>query len=83
MANIYCLYEKQPVIHTYTNMIPIIANRKKAKPLKMGGGPTPPPPPLTEAEDMVLSQDRGRPVAEGIPGGSSSVPAKHRGLDKR
>ncbi|KAK0132184.1 hypothetical protein N1851_033019 [Merluccius polli] len=37
------------------------ANRKKAEARKTGGGP--PPPPLT---------NRGRPVAEGIPGGSSS-----------
>ncbi|KAK0155391.1 hypothetical protein N1851_002189 [Merluccius polli] len=29
------------------------------------------PPPLTEAEERALSQNIGRPVAEGIPGGSS------------
>ncbi|KAK0131223.1 hypothetical protein N1851_034089 [Merluccius polli] len=46
------------------------ANRKKAEARKTGGGP--PPPPLTEAEELALSQNRGRPVAEGIPGGSSS-----------
>ncbi|KAK0144666.1 putative nuclease HARBI1 [Merluccius polli] len=34
----------------------------------------PPPPPLTESEELALSQNRGRPVAEGIPGGSSSEP---------
>ncbi|KAK0142221.1 hypothetical protein N1851_020108 [Merluccius polli] len=43
---------------------------KKAEARKTGGGP--PPPPLTEAEELALSQNRGRPVAEGIPGGSSS-----------
>ncbi|XP_030289826.1 uncharacterized protein LOC115591728 isoform X2 [Sparus aurata] len=48
------------------------ANRKKAEARKTGGGP--PPPPLTEAEEMALSQNYGRPVAEGIPGGSSSEP---------
>ncbi|XP_058503439.1 uncharacterized protein LOC131471124 [Solea solea] len=48
------------------------ANRKKAEAQKTGGGP--PPPPLTEAEELALSQYRGRPVAEGIPGGSSSEP---------
>ncbi|KAK0147183.1 hypothetical protein N1851_013469 [Merluccius polli] len=49
------------------------ANRKKAEARKTGGGP-PPPPPLTEAEELALSQNRGCPVAEGIPGGSSSEP---------
>ncbi|KAK0156634.1 hypothetical protein N1851_000067 [Merluccius polli] len=43
---------------------------KKAEARKTGGGP--PPPPLTEAEKLALSQNRGRPAAEGIPGGSSS-----------
>ncbi|KAK0139203.1 hypothetical protein N1851_024130 [Merluccius polli] len=38
------------------------AIRKKAEARKMGGGP--PPPPLTEAEELALSQNRGRPVAE-------------------
>ena len=38
----------------------------------MGGGP--PPAPLTSAEDLALSNNIGRPVAEGIPGGSSSEP---------
>ena len=36
----------------------------------MGGGPAPPP--LTEAEELALSKNIGRPVAEAIPGGSSS-----------
>ncbi|KAK0144351.1 hypothetical protein N1851_017277 [Merluccius polli] len=48
------------------------ANRKKAEARKMGGGPLPPP--LTESEELALSQNRGRPGAEGIPGGSSSEP---------
>ncbi|KAK0133438.1 Transposable element Tcb2 transposase [Merluccius polli] len=48
------------------------ANRKKAEARKTGGGPRPPP--LTESEELALSQNRGRPVAEGIPGGSSSEP---------
>ena len=43
---------------------------QKADAHKMGGGPAPPP--LTEAEELALSQYIGRPVAEGIPGGSSS-----------
>ncbi|KAK0140953.1 hypothetical protein N1851_022063 [Merluccius polli] len=47
-------------------------NAKKAEARKTGGGP--PPPPLTEAEKLALSQNRGRPAAEGIPGGSSSEP---------
>ncbi|KAK0154472.1 hypothetical protein N1851_003428 [Merluccius polli] len=46
------------------------ANRKKADARKTGGGPAPPP--LTEAEELALSHNIGRPVAEGIPGGSSS-----------
>ena len=54
-------------------MTSIIANRKKAEACKTGGGP--PPPPLTEAEEMALSQNTGRPIAEGISGGSSSDPA--------
>ncbi|XP_056448996.1 uncharacterized protein LOC130384701 [Gadus chalcogrammus] len=47
------------------------ANRKKAEARKTGGGP---PPPLTEAEKMALSQNSGRPIAEGISWGSSSDP---------
>ena len=49
----------------------------------MGGGPPRPPPPLTEAEELALSQNRGRPVAEVIPGGSSSesvTPPGHKCL---
>ncbi|XP_063350285.1 von Willebrand factor A domain-containing protein 5A-like isoform X2 [Pelmatolapia mariae] len=46
------------------------ANRKKAEARKTGGGP--PPPPLTEAEQLALSQNSGRPVAEGISAGTSS-----------
>ncbi|KAK0142393.1 hypothetical protein N1851_019837 [Merluccius polli] len=53
----------------YKNIVQT-ANRKKADAHKMGGGPAPPP--LTEAEELALSQNIGRPVAEGIPGGSSS-----------
>ena len=71
-----------PFIHTslqscvfciYLNLTSIIANRKKAEARKTGGGP-PPPPPLTEAEEMALSQNSGRPIAEGISGGSSPDP---------
>ncbi|XP_039466468.1 uncharacterized protein LOC120439478 isoform X2 [Oreochromis aureus] len=51
-------------------MWPVIANRKKAEARKTGGGP--PPPPLTEAEQLALSQNSGRPVAEGISAGTSS-----------
>ncbi|KAK0148575.1 hypothetical protein N1851_011098 [Merluccius polli] len=50
------------------------ANRKKAALKKTGGGP-PLPPPLTEAEETALGQSSGRPVAEGISGGSQSDPA--------
>ncbi|RXN28329.1 myb SANT-like DNA-binding domain-containing 4-like isoform X1 [Labeo rohita] len=46
------------------------ANRKKAEAHKTGGGPAPPP--LTNAEEMALSLNTGRPVAEGIPAGCSS-----------
>ncbi|KAK0147656.1 hypothetical protein N1851_012870 [Merluccius polli] len=53
----------------YKNIVQT-ANRKKADARKMGGGPAPPP--LTEAEELALSQNIGRPVAEGIPGGRSS-----------
>ncbi|XP_042359458.1 sentrin-specific protease 6-like [Plectropomus leopardus] len=34
------------------------------------------PPSLTKAEELALSQNTGRPAAEGVPGGSSSEPAK-------
>ncbi|KAK0140603.1 hypothetical protein N1851_022417 [Merluccius polli] len=46
------------------------ANRKEADSRKTGGGPAPPP--LTVAEELALSHNTGRPMAEGIPGGSSS-----------
>ncbi|KAI7803053.1 putative myb/SANT-like DNA-binding domain-containing protein 4-like [Triplophysa rosa] len=55
----------------YKNIIQS-ANRKRAEARKTGGGPAPPP--LTDAEEMALSLNTGRPVAEGIPGGSSSEP---------
>ncbi|CAL8349036.1 unnamed protein product [Boreogadus saida] len=55
----------------YKNIVQT-ANRKKAEARKTGGGP--PPAPLTVAEEMALSQQSMRPVAEGIPGGSSSDP---------
>ncbi|XP_039503075.1 uncharacterized protein LOC120459725 isoform X3 [Pimephales promelas] len=48
------------------------ANRKKAEARKTGGGPAPPP--LSNAEEMALSLNAGRPMAEGIPGGTSSEP---------
>ena len=65
-----------------TNIEFCSANRKKAEARKTGGGP-PPPPPQTEAEELALSQNRGHPVAEGIPGGSSSesvTPPGHKCL---
>ncbi|XP_076734173.1 uncharacterized protein LOC112436652 isoform X1 [Maylandia zebra] len=52
-------------------MCAVTANRKKAEARKTGGGPPPPPP--TEAEQLALSQNSGRPVAEGISAGTSSV----------
>ena len=42
----------------------------KADARKTGGGPAPSS--LTEAEELALNQNIGRPEAEGIPGGSSS-----------
>ncbi|XP_070832595.1 uncharacterized protein [Chaetodon trifascialis] len=53
----------------YKNIVQT-ANRKKADARKTGGGPAPPS--LTEAEELALSHNLGMPVAEGIPGGSSS-----------
>ena len=47
------------------------ANRKRADARKTGGGP--PPPRFTEVEELAVSQTAGRPVAEGIPGGTSSL----------
>ena len=49
-----------------------VANRKKAEARKTGGGP--PPPPFTQAEELALSQNSGRPITDGIPGGSSTEP---------
>ena len=51
----------------------MLANWKNAEARQTGGGP--PPAALTEAEEMALSQQSMRPVAEGIPGGSSSDPS--------
>lgn len=48
------------------------ANRKKAEARKKGRGP--PQPPLTEEEELALSHNTWKLVAEGIPGGSSSEP---------
>ena len=45
------------------------ANREEADARKAGGGPAAPPP---LGGRGALSQYTGRPVAEGIPGGSSS-----------
>eukprot|EP00064_Thunnus_orientalis_P013518 superscaffoldBa00002211_g13557 len=42
------------------------ANRKRAEAHKTGGGP--PTPPLTDAEELALSQNTGRPEAEVISG---------------
>ncbi|KAK0134546.1 hypothetical protein N1851_029816 [Merluccius polli] len=53
----------------YKNIVQT-ANRKKADSRKTGGGPAPPP--LTVAEELALSHNTGRAVAEGIPRGSSS-----------
>ena len=55
----------------------MLANRKNAEARQTGGGP--PPAALTEAEEMALSQQSMRPVAEGIPGGSSSDPPHPQG----
>ncbi|GAA6084310.1 uncharacterized protein LOC109952078 isoform X1, partial [Tachysurus ichikawai] len=46
------------------------ANRQKAEGRKTGGGPAPPP--QTNADEMGLSLNAGRPMAEGIPGGTNS-----------
>ncbi|XP_047440340.1 fibrinogen-like protein 1 [Mugil cephalus] len=53
----------------YKNIVQSV-NRKKADARKTCGGPAPPP--LKEAEEPALNHNTGRPVAEGIPGGSSS-----------
>ncbi|XP_051999874.1 uncharacterized protein LOC127655874 isoform X2 [Xyrauchen texanus] len=44
------------------------ANRKKAEARLTGGGP----PPLTPSEELALSLNKGRPVVDGIPEGTSS-----------
>ncbi|KAG9276880.1 hypothetical protein AMEX_G6855, partial [Astyanax mexicanus] len=49
------------------------ANRKKAEVRKTGGGATPPP--FTQAEELALSQNSGRPITHGITGGSSPEPS--------
>ncbi|XP_051947109.1 uncharacterized protein LOC127618592 [Xyrauchen texanus] len=46
------------------------ANRKKAEARLTGGDP--PPPPLTPSEELALSLNKGRPVVDGIPEGTSS-----------
>ncbi|XP_062341526.1 uncharacterized protein LOC134039580 isoform X2 [Osmerus eperlanus] len=46
------------------------ANKKKADMLKTGGGPRGPE--LTPAEELALANNRGRPIMQGIAGGSSS-----------
>ncbi|XP_054870005.1 uncharacterized protein LOC118470775 isoform X2 [Amphiprion ocellaris] len=63
----------------YKNIVQT-ANRKKADACKKGGGPAPP---VTEAEELLLSQNLGRPVAEGIPGGSSSSETTSQDTSKR
>lgn len=57
----------------YKNMVQT-ASRKKADDLKTGGDPPPPPPPplKEEEEELDIKPIVGQPLAEAIPGGSSS-----------
>ncbi|KAJ8377938.1 hypothetical protein AAFF_G00250010 [Aldrovandia affinis] len=48
-------------------------NKKRADMVKTGGGPKTPE--LTPTEELALQQNRGRPIMEGIAGGSSSEQA--------
>lgn len=52
------------------HILHILANKKKAEMQKTGGGP--PGPELTPAEELALANNRGRPIMQGIAGGSSS-----------
>ncbi|KAG1969277.1 cyclic AMP-dependent transcription factor ATF-6 alpha [Pimephales promelas] len=58
------LYAVHHLLSFYTS------NRKKAEAHLTGGGP--PPPPLTPSEELALSLNKGRPVVDGIPEGTSS-----------
>ncbi|XP_076871306.1 uncharacterized protein LOC143521820 [Brachyhypopomus gauderio] len=62
----------QQVKMKYKNLVQS-ANRKRAEVRKTGGGPRPPP--LTQAEELALPENSGRPITPGITGGSSSEPS--------
>ena len=62
--------------HIATRYIHFKANRKKAEERKTGSGPAVSP--LTPVEELVISINRGRPMMEGIPGGTSSEPSTSR-----
>ncbi|KAJ8409953.1 hypothetical protein AAFF_G00209940 [Aldrovandia affinis] len=55
------------------NVFHILANKKRADMVKMGGGPKTPD--FTTAEELVLQHNRGRPIMEDIAGGSFSEQA--------
>lgn len=51
------------------------ANKKKAEQRKTGGGP--PPPPFTPAEEKAIAVNKGRPMMDGIAGGTVSSAPRH------
>ncbi|ROJ30527.1 Zinc finger protein 282 [Anabarilius grahami] len=59
-------------VHTGEKPFACQHQQKEDRSLLNGGGPAPPP--LTNAEEIVLSLNTGRPVAEGNPEGSSLDP---------
>ncbi|XP_073711474.1 uncharacterized protein [Misgurnus anguillicaudatus] len=61
----------QQIKTKYKNIIQS-ANRKKCEIRKTGGGP--PPPEYTVAEELALSNNKGRPIMDGIAGAVQSDP---------
>ena len=49
------------------------ANRERVEQRRTGGWP--PPPAFTTADELALDHNRGRPIMDGIAGGSSSEPS--------
>ena len=48
----------------------MLANKKRGEMMKTGGGPRTSA--FTPAEELALQHNRGRPIMEGVAGGSSS-----------
>ncbi|KAL1279231.1 hypothetical protein QQF64_025904 [Cirrhinus molitorella] len=72
----YWLINRKPAYSEYVgSKTSEKTNRKKAEARQTGGGP--PPPPLTPSEELALSLNKGRPVVDGIPGGTSSHTTSH------